>query len=92
MHLVGVRQVLQVADEDAPGGLRDVEPLVRVKRDRVRALDAGQLRPQVGGEDGRPAVRGVHMQPDALIRAHARDVGDRIDRPRRQLDLARGGR
>ena len=66
-----------VAHEEAAALHRLVEPLVRVERDRVRRLDAGQRRAAALGEHREPAVRGVDVQPHAVAAA---DVGQRAER------------
>src|SRR5436190_810007 len=61
---------------------RLVEPLVRIERDRVRELDAGQLRLAAIREHGETAIRGIGVQPDASLAAERREVGQAVDRAR----------
>ena len=82
--LVGERldQVVAVADEEHAARLRQVEPLVRVERDRVGAVEAGE---EMAGRrrrgSGQP-VGAVHVQPDAQPR-RTRRRARRSDRRRR---------
>ena len=55
-----------VAHEHAADVVRNVEPLVKVERDRVRVLDAAEQMPKSRGHDERRAERAVHVQPERL--------------------------
>ncbi len=85
--LVGERVVERrgVAQQDAAHGLRQVEPLVRVDRERVDALEpaeqgSARRRGRRGG-----AVGAVDVHPDVVLGA---DVGEGVER----IDGARAGR
>ena len=71
-----------VPDQDTPAGMRGVQPLVGIERDGVGLLDPGKERPQIVGEDRRPAVRGVHVEPHVLGRGDLGDLLQGIDGPR----------
>ena len=74
-----------VTQQDAADRLREVEPLVRIDRDRVRPLEPAE---EVGGARGRgrgSAIGSVDVHPDAVLGA---DVGERVER----VDRAGAGR
>ena len=73
---------------DAAARQRGVQPLVRIERDRVGSLDAGEERAQVVGEHRRASVGGVDVQPDALV-ADRRRRSRRGRRPRRSRRFPR---
>ena len=90
----GGRECAGIAHEDAADGLRQVEPLVRVDRERVDAVEAREQRgARRRGRRGR-AVGAVDVQPDAVPGA---DVGKRAERidgtgARRARDADHGDR
>ena len=65
--------------------VRDVEPLVGIDGDGVRALDAGKPRPARRGCERGPAHRRVDVEPDLSLR---RDLGHRFE----PVDVAGLGR
>ena len=73
----GGSEVGAVANEDDAARLRQVEPLVRVDRDRVGELDASKERFGRRDAGSRQAVGTVDVQPDPPLPA---DVGERVDR------------
>ena len=75
----GIEEVLAAADEKNAAGLRKVEPLVRVERDRVDAVEPGEQVRRRGSRRRRQPVGAVDVQPDALLRADVRQGGDRVD-------------
>ncbi len=86
----GRDEVLLVAHEHDPAGLREVEPLVRVDRRRLRARDPGE---QLGAHRrGRQAVRAVDVQPHAALLADVGDGVEGIDRPRERRPRRRDHR
>jgi hypothetical protein len=85
----GGGQQRSVAHEHAAQLGRLEEPLVRVERERVGALEAGQLpSPPLAQRRGRP-VGAVDVQPHALGVARAAQRDERVDRAR--AGRARGG-
>ena len=66
-------QRFRVAGEQAAGAVGQEQSLVRVERDGVGALDAGQRGPAALGELEEPAVRGIDVEPQALIAGQVRD-------------------
>ena len=76
----------------APHLDRLVEPLVRVERDRVGELESGErLRGPRSREAGERAVGAVDVQPDALLAAERRQLGE-AGRPRRPRSCRRSRR
>ena len=86
----GAAEVAEVAQEHAARRLRRVHPLVRVDGDRVGVLRAGEQRAQRVGEHDRAAVRGVDVEPRAVLARERRELRERVDRARRRR--ARRGR
>jgi predicted CoA-binding protein len=75
-----------VADQDAAGVVGHVQPLVEVEGQRIRRLDPGEPRRQLGRQQGEPAEGGIDVEPQALLAAEpgqGRKVVDRpgVDRP-----------
>ena len=66
-----------IAQQDAADRLRQVEPLVRVDRERVDAVETGEEVRARGRRGGGSAVGAVHVQPHAVRCA---DVGERVER------------
>lgn len=60
-------QETRFADEHAAALDRLVEPFVRVERDRVGQLDAGQQPAPATGERSEAFICGVHMQPQPTL-------------------------
>ena len=71
-----------LAHEDAAGLVRLVEPLVRVERRRVGALEAAEGRAASFGQHREPAVRSVDVEPDPVRAADVGELVERIDRAR----------
>ena len=80
---------LGVAHDDRAGADRLEPRLVEVDRDRVGALDARQQVAPTRGREQPASVRGVHMEPCVVSRAHVGDAVDRVDRT--EVGGARGG-
>ena len=78
-------QHLRAAGEQHAATHRREQPLVRVDDDRIGPFPAAEQRPQLRNDRGRAAVRGVHVQPQAVLEA---EIGNRADR----IDRGRGGR
>ncbi len=83
MDLVRLRQPPLVAHDHRARRRRDVQPLVGIEGDRVRALDPTERGPQRGHERRDPAVGGIHMEPEPVFLADVGDLLQRIDRARR---------
>ena len=80
------RRVLAPVEEQ-PAVERLVEPLVRIEREGVRGGKSPERLRDGEGREG--AVGAVDMQPELLLAADGRDVGERIDCSR--IDGAGGG-
>ena len=52
---------------------------MRVAGDRVRSFDAGEMMPELRGEDGTAAPSGVAVKPQALLPAELPNLS-RVDR------------
>ena len=63
-----------VAHQDKAGVVRHLPPFVEIERDRVRLLDAGKPRRDVGRHDGERADGAVDVEPECLP---PRDAGKR---------------
>ena len=68
-----------VADQHAAALHRLVQPLVRIERHRVGALDPGQRRPPRGGECGEAPVGRVDVQPEPFGGTDVGQAGQRVD-------------
>ena len=66
----------------APQLDRLVEPFVRVERDRVGELHAGERLAAALAEAGEGAVGAVDVEPDAMLAADLRELAERVDRAR----------
>jgi hypothetical protein len=88
VHDEAVAEVTNLAYEDAPTRVGRVEPLVRVERDRVGTLDAGELGAEIVGEHRRSAVSGVDVEPEPLVGADVGDLAQGIDRSGRHRSPA----
>ncbi len=66
---VRIAQRLAVAHDERAGAVGKEQPLVRIERDGVAALDALEPRPAAVGELEEPAVGGVDMHPEAFVAA-----------------------
>ena len=69
-----LRQEPPVAHEHASDLEGLEEPLVRIERERVRALDPRQREPAPVAEESAAAVGGVGMEPEPLGRAELREL------------------
>src|SRR2546421_333034 len=69
-----------VADQHGAALDGNRQPLVRVERDRVGALETRVLRAQRARENAERAVRAVDVEPQVLALADAGDRIERIDR------------
>jgi hypothetical protein len=58
------------------------EPLVRIDRERVRALEGRHERGESRGQPRRAAVRRVDVEPDAFGLGEVGEVAERVDRSR----------
>ena len=92
-------EVVAAADEQHATRLRQVEPLVRVERDRVGAVEAGEEMAGRRRRRGGQPVGAVDVEPDARLGTHVGERADRIDgarqrraRPSRRRRRARGRR
>ena len=95
-----------VPDHEGTDVVRLEEPLVRIDGDTVREIQAGDAAGVPGGESGRAAIRGVHVEPQALARRQVRQLRDEVhgarvggardggdgDRPQAGRPVARDGR
>src|SRR4051812_20850814 len=72
--------LFRIAVKDATAIDRKVEPLVRIERDGVRALDAAEQRPGWFREDRKPAVARVDVHPEAEALRNFMDSRERIER------------
>ena len=72
MNAVRAAESARVADEQRARAVGQEQPLVRIERDRVRALEPAEGVPPALGEDEEPAVGGIHVQPQPL---RARELG-----------------
>jgi len=80
---------VDVEGVDQPGGVLephggavevDQHPLVRVEVERVCFVDAAHQRSELGTDEGRACVGGVHVQPDALLLADDADLVQSVER------------
>ncbi len=69
-----------VADQQAADVVRLEEPLVRVERDRIGAIEVGHARGVAGRQSGGTSVRGVDVEPQVLGRGHVGQLADDVDR------------
>ena len=69
--------------EEHPGAHRHREPFVRVARDRVGGVDAGEMAAEARREDGGAAPGRVDVEPQILRPAEARQIAA-ADRSRRR--------
>ncbi len=77
-------QAVSVAHQQGAHLDRLVQPLVRVERDRVGQLHAGQRRAPSLRQAGEGAVGAVHVQPGVVLAADPRQLGERVDRTHRR--------
>ena len=71
---------LAPADQDAARVVLDVQPLVKVEGERIRPLDAGELRPQLRIEGRQRAEGAVDVQPQVLCGGEVGERGEIVDR------------
>src|SRR5439155_508325 len=73
---------VSIPHQEAARPIGEEHPLVRIDRDGVRALDAGESAPPLVAEHERAAVRAVDVQPEMFAAAQVCDGPDRIHRSR----------
>ncbi len=80
-RVVGERgaQGLRVAHQRASGFERRVEPLVRIDRHGIGQAQPAQVVGSIGQRCREAAVGAIHVKPRAVLPAHRRDVGQRVD-------------
>ena len=76
---VGAPCPRRVAVEERAAVERREEPLVRVDRERVAALDAVEQVPRRGGGERGGPVRAVDVEPEPALLGHACDAGEVVD-------------
>jgi len=80
VHREGLGEILHVPQEDAAARVRRVQPLVWIERDRIRALDPGEERAKIVGEDRGATVGSVDVQPKIKLAGKIGEFGERVDR------------
>ena len=75
-----VQEVLATPHEHDPAGLGQVQPLVRVDRDRVGPLESRERGSHRRYPGRRQPIRAVDVEPDAALLADVGEPVDRVDR------------
>ena len=79
---VGAPQGGESRTRSAPVAIRQKQPLVRVERDRVGALDAGEPAAAPLGQKKESAVGAVRVKPELLLAGDVREGLEVVDRAR----------
>ena len=82
MKTESVLECTAVADQDASGFERRVEPLMRVHGHGVCGRDAREVRGSVAQTGGKTAVSAVHVKPQAAAARNFRELAQGVHRSR----------
>ena len=75
-----IEKVLAVADQHGARAVGQEQRLVRVERDAVGKLDAGEQRAALLAQGEQPAIGAVDVEPRVVTAAQGGDLRQRIDR------------
>src|SRR5260370_20342994 len=78
-ELVSVLQRRPLREDGAAGTDGDGEPLVRIERDRVGALQPRVPAREAGVECPEAAIGAVHVQPETFLPAEVGEVTERVN-------------